>query len=287
MTQHQMHEIRSGLHLHCIAWGEPSLPEAPMLLVHGLASNARLWDGVAEHLVDLGHYVVAIDQRGHGQSSKPDDGFDMSTVAHDLELFITQLGLHRPVVAGQSWGANVVIELAARAPHLVRGVCAVDGGTIQLQKHFPEWETCEQQLRPPNLLGTPATRLEGAIRAHHSDWPEAGIRGAMANMEVLADGTIRPWLSLERHLKVLRGLWEHNPEERFPNISVPVLFMPAVGSGEAAWAVDKKEAVARALELLPKGAANWYEPADHDLHAQFPQRVAQELHDASVNGFFI
>jgi hypothetical protein len=47
-------------------------------------------------------------------------------------------------------------------------------------------------------------------------------------------------------------LWEHNPEERFPNISVPVLFMPAVGSGEAAWAVDKKEAVARALELLPK-----------------------------------
>jgi hypothetical protein len=109
----------------------------------------------------------------------------------------------------------------------------------------------------------------------------------MANMEVLDDGTIRPWLSLERHMKVLRGLWEHNPEEKFPHISVPVLFMPAVGKGEAAWAVDKKEAVARALELLPKGAANWYEPADHDLHAQFPQRVAQELHDATLNGFFI
>jgi pimeloyl-ACP methyl ester carboxylesterase len=263
MTQHQMHEIRSGLHLHCIAWGEPTLPEAPMLLVHGLASNARLWDGVAEHLVDLGHYVVAIDQRGHGQSSKPDDGFDMSTVAHDLELLIAQLELQRPVVAGQSWGANVVIELAARAPHLVRGVCAVDGGTIQLQKHFPEWDACAQQLRPPNLLGTPAKRLEGAIRAHHSDWPEVGIQGSMANMEV------------------------HNPEEKFPHISVPVLFMPAVGKGEAAWAVDKKEAVARALELLPKGAANWYEPADHDLHAQFPQRVAQELHDATLNGFFI
>ena len=42
--------------------------------------------------------------------------------------------------------------------------------------------------------------------------------------------------AVERHMKVLRGLWEHNPEERFPNISVPVLFMPAVGSGEAAWA---------------------------------------------------
>jgi len=261
-----------------------------LVLIHGLASNALLWEGAALELAALGHAVVAVDLRGHGLSEKPDDGYDMKSVTNDvagvLRVLATQ-GYERPVVAGQSWGANVVIELAARAPHLVRGVCAVDGGTIQLQKHFPEWETCEQQLRPPNLLGTPATRLEGAIRAHHSDWPEAGIRGAMANMEVLADGTIRPWLSLERHLKVLRGLWEHNPEERFPNISVPVLFMPAVGSGEAAWAVDKKEAVARALELLPKGAANWYEPADHDLHAQFPQRVAQELHDASVNGFFI
>jgi pimeloyl-ACP methyl ester carboxylesterase len=152
MTQHQMHEIRSGLHLHCIAWGEPTLPEAPMLLVHGLASNARLWDGVAKHLVDLGHYVVAIDQRGHGQSSKPDDGFDMSTVAHDLELFITQLELDRPVVAGQSWGANVVIELAARAPHLVRGVCAVDGGTIQLQNIFPNGKRVNNNCARPTCL---------------------------------------------------------------------------------------------------------------------------------------
>src|SRR5690348_14754080 len=39
---------------------------APFVLVHGLASNARLWDGVAEHLHAAGHTVVVIDQRGHG-----------------------------------------------------------------------------------------------------------------------------------------------------------------------------------------------------------------------------
>ncbi len=43
----------------------------PFVLVHGLASNARLWDGVATALVAAGHPVFAVDLRGHGRSSKP------------------------------------------------------------------------------------------------------------------------------------------------------------------------------------------------------------------------
>ena len=43
----------------------------PFLLVHGLSSNARTWDGVAAELSAAGHPVVAIDQRGHGRSEKP------------------------------------------------------------------------------------------------------------------------------------------------------------------------------------------------------------------------
>jgi len=283
----EMHEIRSELNIHCITWGSPTLPEAPMVLVHGLASNARLWDGVARHLVELGHYVVAIDQRGHGASTKVDAGFDMSTVAEDLELLIAKLPIERPVVAGQSWGANVVIELAARSPQLIRGVCAVDGGTIQLQKHFPKWEDCAEQLRPPDLLGMQAKRLEAFIRSAHTDWPESGIQGSLANMEVLSDGTIRPWLSLDRHMMVLRGLWEHNPEALYPAITAPVLFMPAIGRSDATWAIDKKAAVAHAVSTIPKTDVVWFEPADHDLHAQFPNRVATELHTRTQNGFFL
>ncbi|MFM7964797.1 MAG: alpha/beta fold hydrolase, partial [Actinomycetota bacterium] len=82
-----------------------------MLLVHGLASNARLWDGAADALVELGYHVIAVDQRGHGQSDKPDEGYDMQSVADDLASLITALQLDRPVVAGQCWGGNVVIEL--------------------------------------------------------------------------------------------------------------------------------------------------------------------------------
>ena len=125
----EFHTVRGDIDLHCVVWGPESNRErTPFLLVHGLASNARLWDGVARHLTELGHTVVAVDQRGHGSSSKPDTGFDMATVADDLALLIGSLGFNRPVVAGQSWGANVVIELAHRSPESVRGVVAVDGG---------------------------------------------------------------------------------------------------------------------------------------------------------------
>ncbi len=285
-----MVSVRGDLDLHCVFWGGHTPTEAtPFVLVHGLASNARLWDGVARHLAGLGHAVVAIDQRGHGRSNKPDSGFDMATVAHDLELLIAALGFERPVVAGQSWGANVVVELAHRSPASVRGVVAVDGGTIHLRRHFPDWNDCAAQLAPPNLLGMAAGRLESAMRSAHPDWPEEGIAGSLANMEVLADGTIRPWLSRERHMKILRGLWEHEPESLFPDIEVPVLFMPAVADDDRhsrGWAADKREAVERAVRLLRRGGVSWYHGADHDLHAQHPLRVAQELHAETQGGLF-
>jgi len=290
MWRSEFHRIRDEIDLHCVTWGDHGrLTHRPIVLVHGLASNARLWDGVAIRLVELGHPVIAVDQRGHGNSAKPDHGFDMATVAEDLRLLIETVGFKEPVVVGQSWGANVVIELAHRSPDSVRGVVAVDGGTIHLRRHFPEWEQCAEQLAPPNLIGMKAARLEAFIRAAHPEWPEEGINGTLANMEILDDGTIRPWLSRDRHMKILRGLWEHHPEELFPSIDVPVLFMPAVSSDDTkhqGWAADKREAVERAVAALTRAKVSWYHDADHDLHAQYPHRVAQELHDEIKSGLF-
>ena len=56
----------------------------PFLLVHGLSSNARLWDGIARRLAEAGHQVVAVDQRGHGRSEQVDDGYTTAQCAADL-----------------------------------------------------------------------------------------------------------------------------------------------------------------------------------------------------------
>ncbi len=201
----------------------------PFLLIHGLASNARLWDGVAPLLAQAGHRVVAVDQRGHGQSDKPDDGYDFATLTTDLLALCDKLDLDAVVAVGQSWGANVALELGHRAPGRVRGVVCVDGGTIDMSRRFPEWEEAAATLAPPMLTGIPATEIEAYLRRAHGDWPEAGIQGALANFARRDNGTVAPWLSRNRHMVILRELWAHHPSALFPDLETPVILI--VGAG--------------------------------------------------------
>ncbi len=277
--------VAEGVELAADAWTpEGTMTPRTFLLVHGLASNARLWDGVAERLVARGHPVVTVDLRGHGRSSKPDGPYDVPTVADDLAALIGRLAIDRPVVAGQSWGGNVAVELAARHPSLLRGIVCVDGGWLELSRQFADWETCRAALAPPRLAGRPFAEVEGYVRSTHGDWPESGIRGALANFEVRPDGTVAPWLTFDRHITVLRGLWDHHPSERYADITVPALLLPVSG-GEADWARRKRREVEAAAGSIPNARVRWF-TGDHDIHAQRPAEVSSVIHEMTRDGFF-
>lgn len=261
---------------------DTSLPT--VLLVHGLASNARMWDGVAAALTTQAVRSIAVDLRGHGRSDRPTTGYDFGTIGADLCRLLDAFDLDRAVVVGQSWGGNVVVDLAHRHPDRVVGAVAVDGGMIDLQRSFPEWDDCARALQPPRLAGTRAGRMEAAIRSMHADWPESGIIGALSNFEVLDDGTVRPWLPFELHMKILRELWGHRPSELYAEIERPVLFLPA-DSGDVAWTDNKDRAVDEALRLLERGRVHWFRPAHHDVHAQHPVPVTEVLMANLRNGF--
>ena len=281
--------LRSGVELH-LRVHEPATPsspttEVPWLLVHGLASNARTWDGVAARLAAAGHPVVAVDQRGHGGSSKPDGGYDMATVADDLALLIAELGWDRPAVAGQSWGGNVVVELASRHPAATSLIACVDGGFIRLRDRFADWHDAVAALAPPRLEGIPLAEIEQWLATSAADWPETGRSGTLANFDVRADGTVAPWLTFDRHLLVLRGLWEHDPESRMGALQVPVLFLVA-DTGDVEWTRSKERAVAATAAAAPSAVVRWFRPAHHDVHAQQPDEVARVLHAASTSPEF-
>ena len=95
-----------GISLHARDWGGSG---QALALLHGLASNARIWDGVAPRLVGAGLRVVALDLRGHGDSDQPGSGYDFGQVGRDLQAALAALGLDRPVLVGHSWGANVAL----------------------------------------------------------------------------------------------------------------------------------------------------------------------------------
>lgn len=272
--------VAEGVALHVRRWSSGGA--TPMVLVHGLASNARLWDGVAAELAAHGHPVAAVDLRGHGRSSKPDAGYDVATVADDLRVLLDHLaadGAERPLLAGQSWGGNVVLEVAARHPGLVGAVAGIDGGTIELRRRFGSWEECERALRPPPLTGMRRTEIERRLRDAHPDWPDEGIEGQLGCFEVREDGTVAPWLTLDRHLQVLRGLWDHRPSERYPLVQEPVLLVGAdTPDADPVHVAGKRDDLAAAAEALPRARVEWM-TGDHDLHAQHPAQVAALLTD--------
>lgn len=245
-----------------------------VLLVHGLASNARIWDGVGEALARLGHRSVAVDQRGHGRSDGPDAGYDFATLTADLVAVMDATGLERPIVVGQSWGANVVLELAVGHPGRVSGVVCVDGAIGSLRDVLPDWPAAERALTPPDLMGTPVVDIERWMRERHPDWPETGIAGALANFQVRDDGTVEPWLTRPRHMTIARELWAHDPVTLHPRVGVPVLLLVAD-------APERAERLEPALAAIAGAAADVrverFRPGDHDLHAQFPERVAAAI----------
>jgi len=253
------------------------------VLVHGLASNARTWDGVAARLTELGHPVVTVDLRGHGHSAKPDTGYDIPTVADDLRTLVERLGLERPVVAGQSWGGNVVLELGRRSPDTLRGLVLVDGGWLEPSSGFADWDACLAALAPPRLVGRPVVDIERHIRSGHPDWPESGIRGTLANFEVRADDTVAPWLTYDRHIAILRGLWDDHPTARYAEVRVPTLLVAA--GLEDREPDSKRIAVEAAGRTIPRARVVWMD-GDHDLHAQHPGPLADLFHAAVVDGFF-
>jgi len=271
--------VAPGVALHVRRWAAPP-GNRHFLLVHGLSSNARLWDGVAARLVAAGHPATAVDLRSHGESDSPETGYDTATAAGDLAAVAATLGIDRPVVAGQSWGGNVVVELAARHPEVVAALALIDGGWFAPSQQFPSWEACEAALRPPDIDGSPVERIRGFMRQAHPAWSDSAIEATVANLAVAPDGTVRRRLSIEHHMRIVRSMWDDPPQPYYPDIHVPVLLMPAIPEdddrGEAAGST-RRARIAAAASALADATFSEYLGGDHDLHAQQPERVADDL----------
>ncbi len=100
---------------------------APVVLVHGFASNVTFnWvdPGWVAHLVKAGYRVVALDNRGHGQSQKLHDpaAYGAPVMAEDVRRLMDHLSIERADVMGYSMGARISAFLGLAAPERVRSL---------------------------------------------------------------------------------------------------------------------------------------------------------------------
>lgn len=245
------------------------------LLVHGLASNARLWDGVGAHLAAAGHTVVAVDQRGHGRSDRGSGDLTFPEVSADLVALSDALEMDRPLLVGQSWGGNVVIEAAGRHPDRFRGVAAVDGGFIALGRTHPDPDQAWAELAPPVLDDVSFDDLHQRMAAMMADFPDGAVEAQLANMRRLPGGGVRARLDRALHEQIVRDMWANDPVVSAARIQVPTLLLPVAG-GEGRWARTKREGVRRLAEVIDDCAVLWME-GHHDIHLQKPDEVAELL----------
>jgi pimeloyl-ACP methyl ester carboxylesterase len=121
------HRIKGahGLDLHLLEW---STEGVPLVLLHGLGNEAHLWDDFVPSV--LPHYrVLALDQRGHGDSDwDPEGRYDAEAMTDDLEAVLEALEINRFVLVGFSMGGRVSMTFAGRHPERLAGLVIIDIG---------------------------------------------------------------------------------------------------------------------------------------------------------------
>lgn len=138
---------------------------APILLIHGFASNGQVnWvdTGWVETLTDAGFQAITIDNRGHGSSEKLYDpaAYPARIMAQDAANLIDHLGIGPLPVMGYSMGARISAFLALDRPELVSAV--IFGGLgINMVRGFQNSEVIVAGLLAPALedVGDPTGRM--------------------------------------------------------------------------------------------------------------------------------
>jgi pimeloyl-ACP methyl ester carboxylesterase len=260
-----------------VAWefgaaAAPATPRPAVLLLHGLMGRARHWADVARRLA--GRYrVVALDQRGHGDSGKPERGpFDRDAFVADALAAVEQLRLAPVALVGHAMGALTAWQLAARHPALVRAVVICDMRAAALgarsQRAWREWLASWPLPFPSRAAARrwfaeedPA--LRGEVRP---------ARGAFY-AEVMtrhADGW-RPEFSPSQMLAVREG-WVHDAHwDELAHVRCPTLVLRGL-DGELGRA-EAQEMV----RVLPHGRYADIPDAGHLVHLERPDAFHTEV----------
>jgi 2-(acetamidomethylene)succinate hydrolase len=119
------HDLKLSPEMNIHYWRRPG-SDINLVLLHPSSGYGRMWEQTASHL-DGRFAVYAPDQRGHGDSSRPDGEYSAEELARELREMVDKWGLKRVVVGGHSLGGRVALVFAAWYPEITAGLIMVAG----------------------------------------------------------------------------------------------------------------------------------------------------------------
>ena len=167
-----------------LTWGSPSDP--PLLLVHGVTSNAGIWWRVGPALAASGRRAIAVDMPGHGPNPTWSGRHRFDETAADLAAFIRAAALDVPelTIVGHSWGALVAAHLPG-AGIRPASIVLIDPPYLTLEQL--EALTREPTERPYESLD----EARAAVRLANPEWTAGDVEAkAIALTEFDADAVL-------------------------------------------------------------------------------------------------
>lgn len=277
---------RDGVGLHYIDWMPESVSDRkpPIVLLHGLSSNARYWERLARHLPN--RRLVALDQRGHGLTGQAPrapafpQGYTMEQLLQDIVFVNSELGLGKPVVVGHSWGATVALELVGTHPGTASGLVFIDG-PVQSAANLFSWEEAQTLMQPPlPRFASFADALADSRRDFQGAWDED--LESFVTARIIPDGdALVLTLTAPVRLELLRGLYESQPDVLWPRVEVPAVALLAK-HGPARISRSRELGAQRLATLAPNVEVRWF-ASPHDIPIFLPAEVASAVeHVASL-----
>jgi pimeloyl-ACP methyl ester carboxylesterase len=99
----------------------------PVVMLHGLlVGNMTSWYFSCAPALAKKHRVILFDFRGHGMSERAPRGYDLATMARDLESIVDNVAREPVDLIGHSYGATVALTFALRRPERVKKLCVVE-----------------------------------------------------------------------------------------------------------------------------------------------------------------
>jgi len=180
----------NGLNHHFLEWGDAGNPPVIMMHATGLASHS--WLPIAEGLASS-YRVIALDQRGHGDTGLSDCGYSFELVGQDLAAVIQALELPQVRVVGHSSGGLATLIAAHLLPGRIIQACLVETRVGERPANAPPGELQDRARRTRRKRAVWESReaMQCAYRqrAAFRDWNPRTFQAFMnGGVRLLSDG---------------------------------------------------------------------------------------------------
>lgn len=257
--------IDSGGETQEIAYRELGDGDVTVFLLHGVTANHLVWDPIQVELA-RNYRVIAVDQRGHGNSGKPATGYRAEHYSNDIAGLVVALGGGRPsVLVGHSLGARNSIVAGARFPQLVAGLVAIDF-TPHIETEV--FDTLEQRVSGGDQRFDSVAEIEAYLHARYPLMPHDAVQRRAAYGYRLADKGYVALADPHAMRETVAGL----REDLAPSLAA--LTAPAVIVRGAESVLVTEQAFESSRSLRPDLSYETVPRADHYVPEEEPAAIA-------------